>query len=199
MQTSPSRKAQRRAVWLAATLGLLLTVGNQPMVHSDTAEYQLKSAFIHNFARMVKWPETDSSASSGTLQVCVIEADSSDDEVTETLYRRINGKEAQGLVVDVRSWKEDDAEDPSNCQIVFFVAETGALMPELIDLLAANHILTIGETETFAGQGGVINFVTVDTKVRFEINPDAAERAGLTINSQLIRLATIVHDQTQRS
>jgi hypothetical protein len=53
-------------------------------------------------------------------------------------------------------------------------------------------ILTVGETEMFTRQGGIINFITVDNKVRYEINLDAARRADLDISSKLLRLAKIV-------
>jgi len=49
--------------------------------------------------------------------------------------------------------------------------------------------------EGFAQSGGVINFVTVEKKIRFEINLDAAERADLKISSKLLRLAQIVKDE----
>jgi hypothetical protein len=51
--------------------------------------------------------------------------------------------------------------------------------------------LTVGEAEGFAISGGVINFYTQNNKLRFEINPDAAERAGLRISSQLLRLSRV--------
>jgi hypothetical protein len=42
----------------------------------------------------------------------------------------------------------------------------------------------------FINNGGMIQFVLKDNKVRFEINLIAAEKAGLTINSQLLKVAT---------
>jgi len=43
-----------------------------------------------------------------------------------------------------------------------------------------------------------INFYQEQNKVRFEINPAAARRAGLKISSQLLRLARIVAEQGGR-
>ncbi len=163
-------------------------------IDAETGEYQHKAAFIHNFARMVKWPE---SALDGAdrLRVCVLEPENTDNDVTATIYRNIQGKEAQTLTVDVSRWDPSGDVSTPACQIVFFAGEAGDQAGDVAGRLEAEHALTIGETETFASDGGVINFVTVGSKVRFEINPDAAERAGLVINSQLIRLATIVHDR----
>lgn len=160
-------------------------------VHGEAGEYELKAAFIHNFARMVKW--TDAAAGSA-LTVCVVESEEGEGDATATIYRQIDGEEAQGLPIQVTSWDQDKA-----CAIVFFVAEAGADIGGQAPNLAENQVLTIGETDTFARDGGVINFVTIDSKIRFEINPAAAERSGLVVNSQLIRLATIVDDEDERS
>jgi hypothetical protein len=53
--------------------------------------------------------------------------------------------------------------------------------------------LTVGETEGFAVQGGIINLTVEEDKVHFEINPVAAERAGLKISSKLLSMAKIVN------
>jgi hypothetical protein len=64
-------------------------------------------------------------------------------------------------------------------------------------MLEGSYILTIGDTEGFGEKGVMINFIIRDNKVRFEINPEAARRAGLTISSKLLSLATIVHSRGQ--
>ena len=38
----------------------------------------------------------------------------------------------------------------------------------------------------------MINLINVGNKIRFQINPAAADRVGLKISSQLLRLADIV-------
>ena len=59
-------------------------------------------------------------------------------------------------------------------------------------LLKGLPILTIGETPTFARRGGIINFIVVDDKVRFEVNVEAAKQADINISSRLLALAKIV-------
>jgi hypothetical protein len=56
-------------------------------------------------------------------------------------------------------------------------------------------ILTVSEIEGFAQRGGIINFIIVEKKIRFEINPDAAKQVGIHISSQLLQLARIVTDE----
>ncbi len=53
-------------------------------------------------------------------------------------------------------------------------------------------VFTVSDQGGFAAAGGIANFILVDQKIRFEINPSAARRAGLKISSSLLRLAKLV-------
>lgn len=53
-------------------------------------------------------------------------------------------------------------------------------------------MLTVGESDQFALRGGVINFVRKNESFRFEVNLEAAEKAGLKISGKLANLATLV-------
>lgn len=61
------------------------------------------------------------------------------------------------------------------------------------------NALTISDIEGFAERGGVIGFIALENKIHFAINVDAAERMGLKISSQLLRLAKIVKDEEKRA
>ncbi|PYV15768.1 MAG: hypothetical protein DMG21_14080 [Acidobacteria bacterium] len=65
----------------------------------------------------------------------------------------------------------------------------------MVGNLNGSSALTVGESAGFAGLGGVINLTVEENKLRFEVNLDAAERAGLKISSKLLSLARIVRDQ----
>jgi hypothetical protein len=75
---------------------------------------------------------------------------------------------------------------------VFVSASERGRLPEILSALGSKSVLTVSEVEEFAARGGVINFVLVDNRVRFEINPGAAKRSGLKISSELLRLGRIV-------
>jgi hypothetical protein len=51
--------------------------------------------------------------------------------------------------------------------------------------------------EQFATRGGMVNFIIEDNRVQFEINIDAAERAGLKISSRALKLARVVRSLGQ--
>jgi hypothetical protein len=83
-------------------------------------------------------------------------------------------------------------EEVINSHILFVSKSEKGRLGQILAAVRGKSILTVGETEAFARQGGIINFITVDNKVRYEINLDAAKRADLDISSKLLRLAKII-------
>ena len=82
--------------------------------------------------------------------------------------------------------------DGQNCQIIFISSSEKSRLPEIFENLKSARVLTVGETQGFANGGGIINFVEENNKVRFEINADSARRTGLSISSELLKLAKLV-------
>ncbi len=82
-------------------------------------------------------------------------------------------------------------EDAKDCQILFISRSENARMGSILDGLKGRSVLTIGDTDGFIENGGIIRFVTVNNKIHFKINLEAAKRANLTISSQVLRLAEI--------
>jgi len=80
--------------------------------------------------------------------------------------------------------------------MLFIASAESSRAEEIVQLLKGTSVLTIAETPGFSKQGGVINFVLEDSKVRFEVNVDAAKQAGLNISSRLLSLAKIVQTGT---
>ena len=80
--------------------------------------------------------------------------------------------------------------------VVFVPAGEEKTFEQMPESLFDVGTLTVGESTRVAERAGIVNFTTVDSKVRFEINADAAERAGLKISAQLQKLATVVRRKT---
>jgi len=58
--------------------------------------------------------------------------------------------------------------------------------------LKSTPVLTVGETDQFTRRGGILNFTLLEGRVRIEINPEEAHRAGLKIDSKLLSVSTVV-------
>ena len=78
-----------------------------------------------------------------------------------------------------------------DCRLLFVPASQDGNLQAVFSGVDDHPILTIGESDAFPWAGGTIRFVTEDNKVRFEINPDSADKAKLHISSKLMKLARI--------
>ena len=102
----------------------------------------------------------------------------------------LEGKAVQARTVSVR--REVRAADLDGCQVLVVGAGARALAEAA---RGRNGLLTVSDIRGFAAAGGVIELFAEDGKMRFEINPRAAQRAGLRISSQLLKLARVTPDQ----
>lgn len=100
------------------------------------------------------------------------------------------GKLVKGRAIMVR--RVQQISDVSGCHLLFVSASENGHVTEIVDFVSDLPILTVADGGDFAKRGGIINLVISGNKIRFEINPHAASRAGLQLSAQLLKLARIV-------
>ena len=151
---------------------------------SPNEEYRLKAEFLYQFPQFVEWPE---SALGGRdkVTICV----SRPNPFGALLDELIAGETLNGRQLVIRAI--DRASTLNGCHVLFMPAGTPDVR-NVLDAVGTRPILAIGESPLFLEQGGVINLQVIDRRVRFEVSPGAAERAGLRLSSQLLRLAVRV-------
>lgn len=152
----------------------------------QVTEYQLKAAFLYNFAKFIDWPADAFGGPSAPFTLCIIGA-----EPYLGAQQTLTGKTIKGKRIELR--QVAGIADTQGCHMLFVGAQAGESMPALSGI--GRYTLTVGETSGFAGHGGVINLTRVDDRVRFEIDRAAGERAGLKLSSQLLRLAILVGER----
>jgi hypothetical protein len=155
---------------------------------SSSREYSVKGAFLYNFAKFVSWPEEAFRDDQMHITLCILGKDPFGDALAS-----VEGKTVKDRKVVIKHCETLD--DLDKCHILFISRPEEQNLSEILAKVKNWNILTVSDMEAFAQSGGVINFVTVEKKIRFEINVDAAERAGLKISSKLLRLAKIVKDK----
>jgi len=79
-----------------------------------------------------------------------------------------------------------------DCRILFVSSAETGLLERMIEAVSKQGVLTVSDMPQFVNRGGMIQFVTDDKRVRFEVNLTAAQRAGLTLSSELLKVATVV-------
>jgi len=152
------------------------------------SEYQVKAAFLFNFAKFVEWPADTFASPQAPFAVCVL----GEDPFGSLLDAALAGKTMATHPVALRRIKE--RAEARHCQIVFVSASEVRNYAELMEAVRGSSALLVGDTDGFAALGGMIEFTLEGNHVRFLINPDAAQRAGLMLSSKLLMLARIVHD-----
>jgi YfiR/HmsC-like len=172
---------------VAAALLILLAANPSPAFAADRdSEYQVKAAFLVNFARFVEWPPQSFGAANDPLVFGVY----GNDLFGAALDQAVSGKMIGGRLAVIRRTSEVGA--LRSCHVVFLPASEINHFRELSNSLGNLSVLLVGETEGFAEGGGVINFILENERVRFEISPSAAARVHLKISSKLLQLAVIV-------
>jgi hypothetical protein len=145
-----------------------------------TREYQIKAAFIYNFVKYVDWPGDKKTLTIGVLGR----------NPFGSALDALSGKTVNDRTLTVR--RIANVQEARAVDVLFVSSSESEHVRQIIEALRSQPVLTVGEVGGFAQNGGVINFTNEGNKVRFEINPDAAERARLKISSQLLRLAKVV-------
>lgn len=146
----------------------------------------MKAAFLFHFAQFVDWPAEAFKDGATPLTYCTV----GEDPFHGALDVSMNGKMIGTRPIRVLHFKR--AQDIQSCQILFLGTLEQKSISAALANIRGNPVLTVGETEHFAQDGGMIGFFLEDNKVRFEINLDAAERAKLKISARLLTLAKSV-------
>ncbi len=186
----PAKPRFRRAILIPLLLALLGLAGfTAPAVRADpgiSKEYEIKAVFLLNFIQFTDWPESAFASSNAPLRIGVL----GDDAFAATVEKAVRGEAVRGHKIAVMQAKK--TEELKDCQAVFVGKSE---RPRNVQILAAYKnlpVLTVGESEDFATQGGIFNFFVKNSKVHFEVNAGEARRKGLRINAQLFNLGVIV-------
>jgi hypothetical protein len=152
---------------------------------SSASEYQVKAAFVYNFAKFVDWPPTVFANAQAPLNLCIVGIDPFGAALEAIKDKTIKDRK---LVVQYKSRREN----LDSCQSAFISASEREALALILGPLQDTPILTVSDVDGFLEAGGMINLITVANKIRFEVNLDAVRRAGLTISAQLLKLAAAV-------
>jgi hypothetical protein len=145
-------------------------------------EYQLKSAFIYNFATFIDWP----SSMGQSLTLCVAVP-----QEAMKYFSALEGKRVGNMAVTVRQLTQDDSAE--GCRILFVAEAQSGSFEDWLSEVGDDQVLTVAESEAWLKKGVMIDLMIQDKRVVFDVNMDAARGEGITINSRLLRLARKVY------
>ena len=155
-------------------------------------EYKIKAVYIYNFAKFVAWPEQAWPDPKSPLVIGILGQDPFGPLLAET----IKGKTVNGRSLVLRKFKSGAPVD--GCHILFVSRSEKERLPAILASLRGKNVLVISELERFTRQGGMINFVIAEDRVRFELNLQAAQAAGLQVSSKLCEVGILVKPEPEK-
>ena len=147
-------------------------------------EYEVKAVFIYNLAKFIEWPDK-SLDNSSTLTVYILGDDPFGKDLDAIRDKLIKGR--RFVVKQI-----DSPDDLKNANILFISSSEKERLRDILKSISGLPILTVGDTKSFAQRGVMVNFYLENSQIRFEINLEAANLAGLKISSNLLRMGTII-------
>ena len=149
-------------------------------------EYQIKAACLFNFLKFVEFPEDAFADPLAPIVIGVV----GDDPFGSSLPQVVVGKTVQGRDLVIRLYHP--GENLRSAHILFISGSERKRIPMILSELHGSSVLTVADTAGFVDEGGMIQFLNENDRIRFAINLDATTRARLKLSSKLLSLAKVV-------
>ncbi len=166
---------------------------SQLLCADDTSvEYKIKAGYLYNFTKFVTWPEINSE----TFNLCILGKDPFGE-----LIDPIEERSAFGLPIKLFRFDSLDALSRKNnklhCHIIFLSSSLGSASEDITSkrtlvIRDLNKSLTVGESNDFARQGGMIGFVNKEGRIKLQINLKRIKQSDLKVSAKLLEVSEIV-------
>ena len=190
----PSREASR--LWVLCTrcvCCLLLVIYSSLFCIAQSApkvaSSDVEAAYLYNFGKFVRFPSIQEQ-SSAPFVICIL----GEDAFGGALDSLIANESIAGRKIVVRRMRSPIA--ANGCQIVFIAQSEEARLAKDLASFEKSPVLTVSNAHGFLEQGGMIQFLVQNDRVRFAVNLSAAEQNGLALSSELLRVAVRVDSQS---
>lgn len=186
----PQRLAFLRAVVVLARFLLLVLVGATVRSAAQSprpSQYDVQAVYLYDFAKFVRWPAGGTGA---TLDICVAGRSA----YADTLKKVVAGEQIDGHPLAVRAVLRPEQE--AGCAILFIGSMMKDQAESLLAASAGKPMLTVSDMPGFLERGGMIQFLLVDNRVRFAVDLRPVDRSGISLSSELLKVAAAVTGKT---
>jgi YfiR/HmsC-like len=179
-----------KRMWPMLLVVAVLSCTVLPMAETAAAgekpsEYDVEAAYLFNFGKFVAWPASASSPHR-PLTICVL----GEDPFGSALDRIVAGEKIGGRAVVDK--KISNADAAHACSILYVSSSEATRIDKILAALKDAPVLTVSDIPDFAQRGGIIQFVLRDNRVRFLVNLGPAQHEGLSLSSELLKVAVSV-------
>jgi hypothetical protein len=170
-----------RAVSGVVVLLSLLSLFATPCRTQVQDENAVRAAFVFNLTKYIEWPRTGNEVVIGVV---------GGGSIGEALQKTLAGKTVESRPIRVVLSPADD--ELPHCQLLYLTHTSSKTLRAALDKVRSKDILTVGDTDSFAREGGMIGLVRADEQIQIQVNLEVAEESQLKISSRLLNLATLV-------
>lgn len=150
--------------------------------HGDKGPYGVKADYLAKFTPFASWPESAFEGPTSPFRLCIGGYDPFGGLIDRvTLGRRVG--EHPIVVVRLATVSKG-----AECHMLFVSASRAQPPNQMFAAVAGRPVLTVAD-ETLEAPEAMIQFVTVEGRVRFDIRSEAAQTEGLTLSSKLQSLS----------
>jgi hypothetical protein len=172
-----------KILWLCL---LVLLGGAHPLQAEEISqEYQLKLAFMVNFARFITWPEASFSPAQPQLTLCVLGKNPFGNTLSS-----VEGKKVGDHTVKVEQMETFGKDQ--QCHLLFVSQSEAGRAASLEPALGRRPVVTVSDLSGFAAAGGCIEFVLKDGRLSFIINNSVLKDRSVQAGSALLNLAASI-------
>ena len=175
----------RRSTRGIVTCVLAATAAAIPLRAQTSLEYNVKAAFLLNFARFIEWPDTAFATAQAPIHVCVFGHNPFGDRLARTLQ----GENVHNRALTARQVKSQG--ESAACHLLFVPSGNESRAAAVIQQ-ENSFAVTVGESPRFEAMGGAVNLVLEEGRVRFNVNLQPVESRGIRISARMLQLASRV-------
>lgn len=182
-------RARRRWIGASVILAAATVPGHDRLAAAGTtqagSQVSVTAALLYNFAKFTEWPALSPGA---PIAMCVV----ADAVMADAVATTVSGEQINGHPLGVSQPQDRAAWE--RCQLLFISDAEIRRSAKVLGRIRAHPVLTVSDAPAFANDGGIIELYVDSGKMRFAINVNAADRAGVRISSRLLGLAKVVRD-----
>ncbi len=174
--------------WKAYLIAFSMVLSISTSAVTQQSEYTIKAVFLEHFTRFVEWPESCGIADTSTPFVIAVIGESPFGSILDQIYteQKIRNKKVEILYIST-------PDEITDYHILFISSSNKEILPEILSRTRNKPILTVSDTNGYAEEGVLINFILAGDKIKFEINEGAVHESGLVMSYRLLNLAKIVN------
>ncbi len=144
-------------------------------------EHTVKAALVFNLTKYVEWPQGNSEFVIGFI---------GEGSMGEVLKSMLDGKTSESRTIHVLLSPSD--QDLARCNLLYIAEPSPKNIHAALDRVRDKSILTVGDSDSFVREGGMIGLVTMGDLVKIQVRLQAAQDSHLKISSRLLNIAILV-------